>query len=128
LRDQLAPHTVIIGNGDIVSYEQAMEYADVYKVDGIMVGRGIFYDLWIFDSKMSAPAVPLEQKLAVLRRHIELFHATWGETKNPDIMKKFLKVYINGFPGASELRQALAQARTLPEMSSAVDLYIQDMA
>jgi tRNA-dihydrouridine synthase len=108
LRDQLAPHTVIIGNGDIVSYEQAMEYADVYKVDGIMVGRGIFYDLWIFDSKMSAPAVPLEQKLAVLRRHIELFYATWGETKNPDIMKKFLKVYINGFPRASELRQALA--------------------
>ncbi|PIF01838.1 MAG: tRNA dihydrouridine synthase DusB [Paludibacter sp.] len=38
----------IIGNGDVVSGEQAKEYFDKYGVDAIMIGRGSIGKPWIF--------------------------------------------------------------------------------
>ena len=42
MRDKISPDTKIIGNGDIKNREGALKYAKKYKLDGIMIGRGIF--------------------------------------------------------------------------------------
>jgi tRNA-dihydrouridine synthase len=51
LRDQLAPHIAIIGNGDVESVAEAIEKIRVHRVDGVMIGRGIFKNPWLFDPR-----------------------------------------------------------------------------
>lgn len=106
IRDRLGVPTKIIGNGDVVSLDQAREYARVYHADGIMIGRGIFADPWIFnpaskpDDKIQKTAL-----LSLLHKHICLFDKVWGGEKPYKILKKYFKIYIRGFDGAREIRE-----------------------
>lgn len=113
LRDELAPETYIVGNGDVMSLYEAREKVIQYGVDGVMIGRGIFKNLWFFSEAMPMADRPITERLAALRRHVELFLATWGDTKNPATMKKFLKMYVSDFKGASALREELMRLPTL---------------
>lgn len=108
LRDQIAPDTLIAGNGDIESYRQAQEIITKYKLDGAMIGRGLFHDPYVFSSKSPWPNFSKQQKIDLYRQHLKLFTGTWknGERKLHTI-NKFCKVYINGFDGAKELREQL---------------------
>ncbi len=48
LRDQIAPETLIIGNGDVRDMEHGRELAEKYGADGVMIGRSIFGNPWLF--------------------------------------------------------------------------------
>lgn len=115
LRDSLKKKTLIIGNGDVKTLEDAMEKYRRYKVDGIMIGRGIFDNLWMFDKNIDPKKIPYKDKLKLLIKHIELFDKTWGKTKNFSLMKKFYKIYISDVPDASDFRSKLMQFNTAQE-------------
>ena len=105
MRDALCPAVKIVGNGDVMTRAQAHALAKKYKLDGVMIGRGIFHDPFVFAAKSPWQTMSKKQKLELFSRHVELFASTWtkGEYRF-DSLKKFAKVYINGFDGASELR------------------------
>jgi len=105
LRNKINPNIKIIGNGDIKSYDQAVEYAKKYGVDGAMIGRGIFTNPWFFNPQKEE--ISKEDKLSQLLRHTNIFVDTWGETKNFAILKRYFKIYTSGFRGASALRNEL---------------------
>lgn len=107
LRNKLDSPTLIIGNGDVLSYSEAQQKHKEYGVDGVMIGRGIFKNLYIFDAEKDFTMFSRKEKLEHLLRHITLFHETWGTTKHFAIMKKFYKIYVSGFDEASELRMQL---------------------
>lgn len=112
IRDTLAPKTVVIGNGDVGSYSEGCALHQRYKVDGIMIGRGIFTNPWIFDrSKVLVEHSPSDY-IDLLKYHIVLFENAWGERKHFDIMKKFFKMYIRNFSGAHELRMKLMEVKS----------------
>ena len=117
LRDKLSPTTKIIGNGDVMSRAQGSELAAKYSLDGIMIGRGIFHDPFVFTGKSPWKSYTKEQKIALYRRHVELFAKTWqkGERK-VHILNKFCKIYIQGFDGAKELREKLMKAKSTDEL------------
>ena len=119
LRDQLAPEVPVLGNGDILSYTQAIEYTDRFGLDGIMVGRGIFHDPWFFN-KQPGEASP-EEKLEQLLFHTRLFERNWGGKKNFNILKRFYKIYANGFSGASAMRAKLMDAATFDDVYQLVN-------
>jgi tRNA-dihydrouridine synthase len=110
LRDKIAPDTAIIGNGDVTSRQQGEELAAHYGLDGIMIGRGVFQNLFVFaDSQRDhTPA----QRLRMLLEHISLYERTWGSSKSYEPLKKFFKIYVSGFPGAAELRARLMETHT----------------
>lgn len=56
LRDKLAPHTVILGNGDVTSLADGKEKARMSGVDGVMVGRALFGNPWFFDEARAITA------------------------------------------------------------------------
>ncbi|HLG91281.1 MAG TPA: tRNA-dihydrouridine synthase [Candidatus Saccharimonadales bacterium] len=116
MRDALCPSTLIIGNGDVNSRAQAEKLANKYQLDGIMIGRGVFTDPFIFARKSPWGSYTKEQKLELYRKQIELFAKTWkhGEYRF-DSLKKFCKVYINGFSGASELRARFMESKSAKE-------------
>ncbi len=107
IRDEMKKDTLIIGNGDILSREQAIDMHEKYGVDGIMIGRGIFYNFWVFNKNMNPENITVSQRLSYLEEHIKLFEKIWGNKKDFNISKKFYKVYISGFDNASEIREQL---------------------
>lgn len=111
MRDDCASHTLLIGNGDITSYQEALNKVHAYNLDGVMIGRGVFHNPWIFNPKIDIESITPSDKLSLLLKHIDLFQETWGDQKNIDILKKFFKVYVNGIPAASDLRARLVQYR-----------------
>ncbi|HKC04329.1 MAG TPA: tRNA-dihydrouridine synthase [Patescibacteria group bacterium] len=120
IRDRIAPNTPIIGNGDVKSYREILKLSQEYGVDGVMVGRGIFTDPWIFDSSSILASHPRQEYIDLLLLHIKLFEKTWGETKNFAIIKKFFKMYINNFRGASLLRQKLMATGNFEEVENLI--------
>lgn len=115
LRDSMKLKTLIIGNGDIKDRDDAIIKVEKYGVDGVMIGRGIFNNLWIFNKNIDQKDVSYEEKLKLLIEHIELFDKQWGKNKNFSIMKKFYKIYISGRPDASEVRTKLMEFKTAKE-------------
>jgi tRNA-dihydrouridine synthase len=105
-------HTVIIGNGDVSNYADAVEKCKTYGVDGVMIGRGIFHDLWAFDKNGISHMGDREELFRIMREHIRLFEKTG---KNFAILKKFFKMYIQGFPNAGDLRERLMQTNVPKE-------------
>ena len=115
LRDEMKSKTLIIGNGDVKSREDAMEKYKKYEVDGIMIGRGIFTDPWIFNKSIDPAKISYQEKQKLLVKHITLFDKTWGKSKNFLIMKKFYKIYISSMPNAHNVRMALMKFKTAEE-------------
>jgi nifR3 family TIM-barrel protein len=115
LRNSMKSETVIIGNGDVKSRQDGMEKYEQYKMDGVMIGRGVFDNVWIFNKDIDPQSISHQQKIQTLIEHIELFDKVWGKQKNPEIMKKFYKVYVSGMPDAAEFRAALMQCKGAEE-------------
>lgn len=119
LRDKISPKTKIIGNGDVLTREQGNELADTYSLDGIMIGRGVFHDPYVFAGSDAWEQVSKADKIALYRRHVELFAETWTENQRPiHTLNKFCKIYINGFDGAKELREILMNCQSTDELLS----------
>ena len=115
LRDKISPHTIIIGNGDIVTKKQLDVVVDKYKLDGVMVGRGIFQDPWFFNKKIKNEDVFLSEKFQLLIDHITLYENTWKGSKPAEVMKRFYKIYVSDFRDAAEFRMSLMEAPTLKD-------------
>ena len=94
---------LLIGNGDVVDIDDARRKCKETGCDGVMLGRAIFGNPWLFKEYMPTP----EEKLEVLVEHTKLFEKLLGEYKSFAIMKKHFKAYVSGFNGAKELRIAL---------------------
>jgi tRNA-dihydrouridine synthase len=105
LRNSLSPATLIVGNGDVMSRKQGEDLAKEYSLDGIMIGRGIFHDPFAFAADSPWGQWTKDQRLGLFKKHIELYLDTYKDGERRfETLRKFCKVYINGFDGASELR------------------------
>jgi nifR3 family TIM-barrel protein len=120
IRDSLGSKTLIFGNGDALDMEDARKKAKESGADGVMLGKAIFGNPWLF--KEYAPT--LEEKLRVCVEHTKLFEELLGGTKNFNIMKKHYKAYVNGFDGAAELRSKLMQADNAREVGDIVETFL----
>jgi nifR3 family TIM-barrel protein len=117
LRDATCPSTLIVGNGDVKSHEEAVKLAEKYKLDGVMIGRGIFDDPFVFAKESPWRNYTKEQKVNLYRKHVKLFSETWkNNERRIETLNKFCKVYINGFDGAKEFREQLMQAKSSDEL------------
>ncbi len=116
MRDAKNLDLPIIGNGDVLSREQGVELAEQWGVDGIMIGRGIFQDPFVFSESSPWGTMTAQAKIALYKQHIEMFLDFWGNKKNPASLKKFAKVYVNGFDGASHARSLLMECNNAEEL------------
>ncbi|MBA3724477.1 MAG: tRNA-dihydrouridine synthase [Candidatus Levybacteria bacterium] len=123
MRDKIAPATILIGNGDILTLEEIGKKFGLYGCDGYMVGRGIFANPWMFNPAVNFEDITVEKKIALYIYHIELFKKTWGDEKNFANLKKFAKTYISNFPGSSELRAQLMDTKKIDELIDVLKSY-----
>lgn len=112
-----ANRTVIIGNGDVHNREEGIQRAKATGVDGIMIGRGIFKNPWAFlPVDIAAELNTKENRLEMLLEHLTKWNETWSDQKHFPAMKKFVKMYINDFENAKDLRMELMEMNTPEDM------------
>ena len=106
--------TLIVGNGDVKDLSDAKEKARETGADGVMLGRAIFGNPFLFSG--SPREVSVSQRLGVMIEHTHLFEKLLGGIKNFAIMKKHYKAYVTGFQGAKELRAKLMDAKNADDV------------
>jgi tRNA-dihydrouridine synthase len=115
LRDKIAPQTLLTINGDIRDREHGKELVKQYGVDGIMIGRGVFNNPYAFEKEHREHT--RDELIQLLHAHLDL-HDKYNSQLEPrkfDPLKRFFKIYIHDFPGASELRAKLMLTKTTDE-------------
>lgn len=121
---EISPDTIVIGNGDALNLDDAALKAEQSGVDGVMLGRAIFGNPWLFDA--DKPQITVEEKLRVAIEHTKLFMELLGDIKSFAIMKKHYKAYVNGFPGAKELRMQMMDSHSVEEIENAVNIFLSE--
>ena len=116
LRDGIAPQTLLTINGDIRDRQHGEELVRTYGIDGIMIGRGVFHNPFAFEAEKRDHAS--EELVELLRFQLDLHdrYARELEPRKFDPLKRFFKIYIRDFPGASELREQLMHTKTTDEV------------
>lgn len=123
IRDEQKSDTFILGNGDVKNLSEAKRKVQETGVDGVMIGRGIFGNPWLFSERDTEPT--LEEKFSVMLEHTFLFEELFSGVKNFAIMKKHYKAYVEGFPGAKELRVKLMETNSAEEVERIVRYFLQ---
>ncbi len=116
LRDEIAPHTLLTINGDIRDRQHGLELVEKYGVDGVMIGRGVFMNPFAFETAPREHS--REEMLDLLNYQLDLFdkYSEELEPRKFDPLKRFFKIYVRDFPGASELREALMHTKSTEEV------------
>ena len=146
IRDRLKSDTLIFGNGDVLSVEDAREKAKEFGADGVMLGRAIFGNPFLFapsprlnlgSGERFSLAIPIRQKLEALVEHTKLFEKLMTGQKNFAVMKKHYKAYVKGFAspggherhrdGAKELRTKLMDAKDASEVENLVKEFLKTL-
>ena len=122
LRDKISPKTVIIGNGDILTRVDGIEKAKESGVDGVMIGRGIFQDFFVFAD--SRDEHNLTEMLGILKEHV-LLHRKLLSGNRFEPLKKFVKMYVRGFSNAGVVRAELMQTKSHEELINKIDNYLK---
>ena len=119
LRDEIAPDTLIQINGDIKSRAQGLELWRKYpKIDGIMIGRGIFENPFCFEKNPPETARTSSDYLDLLELQLDLFekYSRELEKRRFEPLKRFFKIYVREFASASDLRAKLMETKTVDEV------------
>lgn len=124
IRDEISPETLIFGNGDIQSIKEAREKISLYGIEGVMIGRGVFSNPWVFKEDFSINNISIEERLALFKKHVNLWYKTWGNTKNFQTLKKYFKIYIQNFTGASDLRTKLMECNNKIEIEKTIEHFL----
>ncbi len=121
LRDEIAPNTKIIGNGDATDLADAQKKIDESGCDGVMLGRGIFGNPWLFTGRTNAD-VPIEEKLEALATLAHSFQAL-RPAKSFHIFKKHIKAFVSNFDGAADLRAILMECEDAGQIEETIANY-----
>ena len=104
----------VIGNGDIIDEESALKMFEYTGVDGIMIGRGVFGNPWIFEkiryfleTGEKLPEISNEEKLRVIKKHIEYELEEKQEITAIRELRKHIAWYTKNMPNSSDFRNEI---------------------
>ncbi|MFC3040441.1 tRNA dihydrouridine synthase [Virgibacillus xinjiangensis] len=123
LRDEVAPDTLLTINGDIPDRQTGLELVEKYGVDGVMIGRGIFKNPFAFEKEPREHSS--EELLDLLKLQLDLHdkYSTEFEPRPFKPLRRFFKIYVRGFRGASELRNQLMETESTDEVRALLDSF-----
>jgi tRNA-dihydrouridine synthase B len=105
-------NTPVIGNGDVTTPEAARKMLEETGCAGISIGRGAFYNPWIFQhtvhylrTNSHLPDPAFEDRLRLMCRHLDLMIDTFGELHGCCKFRKVAPWYAKRFGPASEFNR-----------------------
>ena len=113
-------NTLLLGNGDVKSRAHGLELCKSTGIDGVMLGRAIYGNPWLFDPERTAESITLQERFDTMIEHAELFDEYFSGKKHFLMMRKHLRAYASGFHGAKEMRVAFESVDVLDDVRRVV--------
>ena len=112
---------LVLGNGDVDTLEHAEDLALETGIDGVMLGRAIFGNPWLFNRSRKTEDVSFEERLEVALEHARDYEELFSGKKSFLLMRKHLKAYVSGFEGAKDFRIRLEDVNNFSDTKSLVN-------
>ncbi len=118
----------VIANGDIKSFQGAVDMFEKTGCAGVMVGRAALGNLYLFkqlstylESGVIIPDQTAEEKIDLAKRHIELIVKYKGEKLGIKEARKHALWYVKGMRGNVKYKDMLVHCKTYEEMAQLFD-------
>lgn len=144
----------VIGNGDIITPQAAKKMLDETGCAGVSIGRGAFYDPWIFrrtlrylqtyrrdelceshnsDASGTRPSktcavpheTPFTERVRVMCRHLDLMVEVFGESLGCRMFRKVAPWYSKRFGPAAEFNRHAVQISTRVQFHEVLENYLR---
>ena len=121
----------VIGNGDVTTPEAAKHMFDETGCAGVSIGRGAFYDPWIFRRTEHylrtgelTPEPGFAERVRVLRKHFERYVAFYGEENGAKLFRKVAPWYAKRFGPAKDFKRRIITITSRADFEAALAEYI----
>lgn len=122
----------VIGNGDVTTPEAAKHMRDETGCTGVSIGRGAFYDPWIFrrtDHYLRTgelkPEPDLAERLRVMRRHFERYCEFYGEAHGARLFRKVAPWYAKRFGPAKPFKRRMITITSRADFEAAIAEFLE---
>jgi len=122
----------IIGNGDVTTPEAARMMIQETGCAGVSIGRGAFYNPWIFlhtrhylETGELLPDPSFEERVRVMCRHLDLMVEVFSETHGCRMFRKVAPWYSKRFGPANEFNKRVVQLTSRAEFHEILGNYIR---
>ena len=122
----------VIGNGDVTTPEAAKKMLDETGCAGISVGRGAFYNPWIFQHTLHylktgelLPEPRFEERVHVMCRHLDLMVEVFGEEHGCRMFRKVAPWYAKRFGPANEFNKKVVRISSKAEFQDVLENYLR---
>jgi nifR3 family TIM-barrel protein len=120
----------VIGNGDVTTPQAAKAMLDRTGCAGVSIGRGAFYNPWIFrhtehylHTGELLPEPTFEERVRVMTRHLDLMVSVLGEAHGCRIFRKIAPWYARRFGPANEFIKRVTKLTSRAEFDDLLALY-----
>jgi nifR3 family TIM-barrel protein len=121
----------VIGNGDVTTPEAAKHMIDETGCAGVSIGRGAFYDPWIFRRTNHLlrtgelqPEPDFTERLRVMRRHFERYVEFYGEAHGARLFRKVAPWYAKRFGPAKAFKRRIVSITSHADFEAAIAEYL----
>ncbi len=118
----------VIGNGDVVTLEDAENLLDKSGADGVMVGRGTYGRPWFINQvahylkhKTVLPDPSMKEQYDIIREHFDAILTHYGEATGIKIARKHVGWYSKGLTSSAEFRVSINQTDTAVGMHQLIN-------
>lgn len=122
----------VIGNGDVTSPEAARVMLESTGCAGVSIGRGAFYNPWIFAHTVHylktgelLPEPSFAERVRVMNRHLDLMIQVFGEILGCTMFRKIGPWYAKRFGPASFFNKGIVRITTKAGYDELLASYIK---
>ncbi len=120
----------VIGNGDVTTPQAAKLMFEETGCAGVSIGRGAFYNPWIFQHTAQylatgelPPEPSFDERVRVMCRHLDLMVEVFGETLGCRMFRKVAPWYAKRFGPANEFNKRVVTVTTRAEFLEILESY-----
>ena len=121
----------VIGNGDVTTPDAARKMIDETGCAGVSIGRGAFYDPWIFRRTAHLlrtgellPEPSFAERVRVMRRHFERYVEFYGEEHGARLFRKVAPWYAKRFGPSKPFKQRIITITSRADFDAAITEYV----
>ncbi len=122
----------VIGNGDVTTVESAKIMLERGQCDGVSIGRGAFYNPWIFrqtqrylDTGEKLPDPRFEDRVELMRVHLGRMIEFYGEDRGCVQFRKVAPWYAKRFGPSKYFKDRVVRFSSLEEFDGILADYIE---
>jgi nifR3 family TIM-barrel protein len=119
----------VIGNGDIVEAEDAVEMLNQTGCDAVMIGRAAIGNPWIFSqvnaliSGKHLPPVGIAQRFCAMKEYLQENVKYFGEKQACYMMRSRLGWFVKGLPSSAGFRESIKHIMSENQAKEMIDSY-----